>query len=85
MRITNDGAAEAVGHCAALVLDPSTESYLCSIYDRRPQVCRDLERGSPGCAGERSTKGGRPKRALAMLAERSPELGENGVAPRSTG
>jgi Fe-S-cluster containining protein len=67
MRIANEGADEPVGHCAALVIDPSSGTYLCSIYDRRPQVCRDLERGSAGCAGELGTKGVRPKRALALL------------------
>lgn len=28
----------------------------CSIYERRPQVCRDLERASPACLGELERK-----------------------------
>jgi len=51
------------GHCAALETRPSPEGgtiYFCAAYERRPQTCRDLQRGSPECAGERATKGGRP-------------------------
>lgn len=54
------------GHCAALEVrsapagnGTSTQSvteYFCTIYDRRPQICRDLARGSPECAGERGLK-----------------------------
>jgi hypothetical protein len=43
------------GHCAALEVRPAadgTRGYFCSIYDRRPQTCRDLERGSPQCEAE---------------------------------
>jgi uncharacterized protein len=55
----------ANGHCAALALrrTPSGQpDFFCMIYDQRPQVCRNLERGSPQCEGERAIKG--PKRAL---------------------
>jgi uncharacterized protein len=52
------------GHCIALVIDPSNSAFRCKIYDRRPAVCRDLERGSPACEGERATKGDRPLIAL---------------------
>ncbi len=45
------------GHCAALRRDPDTGRMRCGIYDRRPQVCRDLERGSPQCEAERLRKG----------------------------
>lgn len=48
------------GHCAALVYDPNAGQYLCSIYERRPDVCRWLERGSGHCAAERSEKADRP-------------------------
>ena len=44
------------GHCAALELrrdDHGTPEFFCTIYDRRPQICRDLARGSPECHGER--------------------------------
>lgn len=43
------------GHCAALAVrrTPAGEpEFFCTIYDRRPQVCRELERGSPQCQGE---------------------------------
>lgn len=63
MRLSREGG---VGHCAALVLG-ADGTFTCSIYERRPQVCRDLERGSGACAGEIATKGERPKRALALL------------------
>jgi hypothetical protein len=58
--------------CVALAIDAATGTFACSIYERRPQVCRDLEQGSGGCRGELATKAGRPKRALAMLATRRP-------------
>ncbi len=53
------------GHCAALVVKPGmhgARDYFCSVYDRRPHVCRALERGSPECAAELVTKG----QAVAM-------------------
>lgn len=56
----------AGGHCAALSVrrtaaraeengEEFTE-FFCTIYERRPQICRDLARGSPECAGERAVK-----------------------------
>lgn len=57
---------EGVGHCAALVCS-SDGTFLCSVYERRPTICRTLENGSPECEGERVTKGGRPRRVLAVL------------------
>lgn len=51
------------GHCAALVIDPSSEQFVCGVYEARPQVCRDLERGSGACLGEREAKQGRPLQA----------------------
>jgi len=51
-------------HCAALRIDEATRRFVCTIYDSRPQVCRDLARGSPACNGERATKGERPLIAL---------------------
>lgn len=58
MRIHHAGG---VGRCAALLVEDGL--FLCSIYDRRPEVCRALERGSPACEGERAVKGPR----LALL------------------
>ena len=45
------------GHCAALELRTGVEGepeFFCTVYDRRPLICRDLARGSPECAGERA-------------------------------
>jgi Fe-S-cluster containining protein len=56
------------GHCAALILRDTEDGgseFFCSIYERRPQVCRDLARGSPECDGERALKGGRVTSAAA--------------------
>lgn len=50
------------GRCAALdvrVETDGTREFFCTVYERRPQVCRDLERGSPECAGELATKAAR--------------------------
>jgi hypothetical protein len=44
-------------HCAAL--DASDGRFSCRVYERRPRVCRDLERGSPACEGEIATKAAR--------------------------
>jgi Fe-S-cluster containining protein len=43
------------GRCAALAID--ADRALCSIYERRPSVCRELERGSPACEAEILRKG----------------------------
>ena len=53
----------AGGHCAALEIRPATDGapdFFCTAYEIRPQVCRDLARGSPACAGERAAKQDRP-------------------------
>lgn len=47
------------GHCAALEIRPAPDSrttFCCTAYEKRPQVCRDLARGSPECGGERDRK-----------------------------
>jgi Fe-S-cluster containining protein len=67
------GGTARVGHCAALVVDPSAGTFLCSVYDRRPDVCRDLDRGSPACAGERFVKGDRPERLVQLIVGRPSE------------
>ena len=69
-RASSDGID--VSKCIALTIEPSTGSFACSIYETRPQVCRDLERGSSACRGELAAKSDRPKRALAMLVTRRP-------------
>ena len=48
------------GHCGALTYDTKQEAYLCSIYEKRPDVCHWLERGSGQCAAERHEKSDRP-------------------------
>lgn len=46
------------GHCAALTIGPEGRGvrFSCSVYERRPEICRMLERGSPECLGELETK-----------------------------
>lgn len=59
------------GHCAALEVRRPAEGaaeFFCTMYERRPQVCRDLGRGSPQCAGEIATKGGLPGVAAKRAA-----------------
>jgi Fe-S-cluster containining protein len=49
----------ADGHCAALKLITGQDAqpfFVCSIYDRRPEICRVLERGSPECLADLETK-----------------------------
>jgi Fe-S-cluster containining protein len=58
------------GHCAALVIDVTTRRFVCSVYEDRPAVCRDLERGSPECRAERHEKSERPLLALRTLGGR---------------
>jgi Fe-S-cluster containining protein len=60
----------AEGHCAALIIDVNTSRFVCSAYENRPEVCRELERGSPACAGEIHEKGERPAALLRVLNAR---------------
>jgi Fe-S-cluster containining protein len=56
------------GHCAALAIDPASPTpFLCRVYERRPEACRALGRGSAECAGEIATKGDRPRVFLALV------------------
>lgn len=43
------------GHCAALELRADGQ-FVCRLYEHRPQVCRDLERGAPACQAELTQK-----------------------------
>lgn len=70
MRLSPPVEGEAIRRCAALVLDAESGTFACRIYERRPEICRTLERGSPACMGELATKRTRPVRALAILRER---------------
>jgi Fe-S-cluster containining protein len=72
MRIVRTGS---VGHCAALsVPGAHSRSFACTIYERRPAVCRELERGSPACDAELFLKG---ERSAALV-----ELGRRRVVTR---
>jgi Fe-S-cluster containining protein len=55
------------GHCAALAVDATSARFVCTVYARRPQICRDLERGSPQCAGELEAKRDRPAALVTRL------------------
>ena len=55
------------GHCAALVIDVTTRQFVCSIYETRPRICRELARHSSECRAELHEKGERPSSALHML------------------
>jgi Fe-S-cluster containining protein len=52
------------GHCGALEIEPRTGTFVCSAYELRPQVCRDLARASGNCLAERDAKSQRPLLAL---------------------
>jgi len=58
------------GHCAALVIDLTTSQFVCSIYETRPDTCRDLERASDACRGEVHAKRERPLLLLTSLLAR---------------
>lgn len=57
----------ADGHCGALEIDPLSGRFSCSAYETRPDVCRDLARGSGACRGELEAKAQRPLLALGLL------------------
>jgi hypothetical protein len=52
------------GRCVALRVGP--RDFGCSVYHRRPAVCRELERGTPACREERTLK--RSMAARLLLA-----------------
>ena len=60
------------GHCAALQVEPEGRLFVCTAYAVRPQLCRDIEPGSPVCAAERHAKGDRPAALLAKLERTMP-------------
>lgn len=60
------------GRCAALVIDPVARTFLCSIYEARPDCCRALERGSGNCRADLHEKAERPLLAVEALLRRAP-------------
>lgn len=56
------------GHCAALEIDQAARRFVCGVYELRPQICRDLARGSGECSAERAVKAERPLLALGRRA-----------------
>jgi uncharacterized protein len=56
----------AGGHCGALRIEPASGQFFCSAYETRPEVCRDLARGSGACRGELDAKAQRPLLALGL-------------------
>ena len=53
------------GRCAALAF-AGDGRFACTIYDRRPAVCRELERGSPACEAEIARKAEAVRRMLPL-------------------
>lgn len=56
------------GHCAALSVR-ADGSFVCSVYEARPDVCRELERGSPACEAELLQKREPSQRALLRVLD----------------
>jgi uncharacterized protein len=61
----------ADGHCAALRIELEGR-FVCTVYEARPDACRELERGSPQCAAELYTKAGRAQARLVQLRTWAP-------------
>ena len=60
------------GHCAALLIDVPSGQFICRTYEIRPQVCRDLGRGTPECSAELHAKSARPLLALKRQTAAKP-------------
>jgi hypothetical protein len=58
--------SRSVGRCAALGISDD-DRFFCTVYDRRPDVCRSFERGSTSCLADRAIKGRRPRRLLEVI------------------
>lgn len=57
----------AEGRCAALVIDAGAGTFVCAIYEGRPDACRWLQRGSGVCLSDRREKAGATRVALDVL------------------
>lgn len=51
------------GSCCC-ALEVRQGRFACTIYDRRPEICRELQRSSPDCRAELAIKQGRARRFL---------------------
>jgi len=58
------------GRCTALVIDPVARTFVCSIYEMRPDVCRSLERGTGQCRADWEEK--RERTLIALRRAASP-------------
>ena len=58
------------GHCAALRI--TAAGFVCSVYEQRPAICRELARGGPACEAERAHKSERARRARLPLLTAGP-------------
>jgi len=67
------------GHCIALV--QQGEEWLCSIYERRPELCRDYERGGDACVVDRERFA--PEKRAALPPSDGSAAGRPGSAPAS--
>jgi uncharacterized protein len=56
------------GHCVALRQDG--ERFLCSIYEQRPSLCREFERGNETCQDTVVRRHPRVRRPRAVLTPR---------------
>lgn len=61
----------AGGRCSALTIDPVARTYVCAVYEARPDVCRWLARASSVCLGDRVKKAAAPLIAVATLLAES--------------
>ena len=60
------------GHCAALdvrLTPAGGREFFCTVYEQRPQTCRDLGRGTPQCEGELERKAQLVHPALPTLEQ----------------
>jgi Fe-S-cluster containining protein len=58
------------GHCGALCFNLGSREFLCSDYATRPDICRDLIRGSGECRGELEAKRARPLLWSALVSSK---------------
>jgi len=66
------------GHCAALRVE-ARGRFVCTVYESRPAICRDLARESPQCAAERFAKADRAGARLVQLSAYLRGSGEKAI------